>query len=139
MSFGWSAGDIVLGISTLVKVGQAIKETGGAASEYQEALSILKSIEATLRGLETIAASNPGLVLNVQLAEQARLLKSAVDDFRKKVEKYDLSLGSDSNRRKVRRIPREVQFALSEKIRELQTAIIQPQLVLDVCINLHTL
>jgi hypothetical protein len=139
MSFGWSAGDIVSGISTLVKVGRAIKETGGAASEYQEALSFLTSIEATLRGLETIFASNLNLTLNDELVEQARLLKSAVDDFRKKVDKYDLSLGSDSDRGKVRRIPREVQFALSEKIEELRTAIIQPQLVLDVCINLQTL
>ena len=139
MSFGWSAGDIVSGISTLVKVAKALKETGGAASEYQEALSFLTSVEATLRGLETIVASNPDLTLNDEMVEQARLLKSALDDFRKKVDKYDLSLGSGSTRRKVRRIPREVQFALSEKIKELRTAIIQPQLVLDVCINLQTL
>ena len=139
MSFGWSAGDIVSGISTLVKVGKALRETGGAASEYQEVLSFLTSVEATLRGLETIVASNPDLALNDELVKQARLLKSAVDDFRKKVDKYDLSLGSDSGRRKVRRIPMEVQFALSEKIKELRTAITQPQLVLDVCINLQTL
>ncbi|KFY27092.1 hypothetical protein V491_01039 [Pseudogymnoascus sp. VKM F-3775] len=139
MSLGWSAGDIVSSISTLVKVGRAIKETGGAANEYQEALSFLVSVEATLRGLETISASNPDLTLNDELVEQARLLKSAVDDFRKKVDKYDLSLGADSDRRKVRRIPREVQFALSETIKELRAAIIQPQLVLDICINLQTL
>jgi len=139
MSFGWSAGDLVSGINTLVKVGKALKESGGAASEYQDTVAFLTSVETTLRGLEAILAGNPDLAWKVELVEQAGLLKSAVDDFRRKVDKYDLSLGSSSERKKARRIPREVQFSLSDQVKELRTAITQPQLVLDVFINLQTL
>jgi hypothetical protein len=139
MSFGWSAGDIVSGIRTLVKVGKALKESGGAAREYQETIAFLTSVETTLRGLDTVVVTNPDLTWKAELVEQGRLLKSAVDDFKTKVDKYDLSLGSASERKKARRIPREVQFALSDKVKELRIAITQPQLVLDVFINLQTL
>jgi molecular chaperone DnaK (HSP70) len=139
MSFGWSAGDIVAGISTMVKVGKALKQSGGAASEYQGTVAFLTSVKTTLRGLEVIVTNNSDLTWKDELVEQAGLLKSAVDDFRKQVDKYDLSLGSESERRKARRIPKEIQFALSEKIKELRVAITQPQLVLDVFINLQTL
>jgi hypothetical protein len=139
MSFGWSAGDLVSGISTLVKVGKALKESGGASSEYQETIAFLGSIETTLRGLETIVVTNRNLTWKAELVEQAGLLKSAVDDFKTKVDKYDLSLGSASVRTKTRKIPREVQFALSDKVKELRIAITQPHLVLDVFINLQTL
>jgi hypothetical protein len=139
MSFGWSAGDIVSGISTLVKVGKALRESGGAASEYQDTIAFLTSVETTLRGLDTIIATNSDLTWKAELVEQAGLLKSAVDDFKTKVDKYDLSLGSVTQRNKARRIPREVQYALSDKVKELRIAITQPQLVLDVFINLQTL
>ena len=139
MSFGWSASDIVSGISTLVKVSKALRESGGAASEYQETIAFLTSVETTLRGLDTIVATNPDLTWKAELVEQAGLLKSALDDFKTKVDKYDLSLSSASKRQKARRIPREVQFALSDKVKELRIAITQPQLVLDVFINLQTL
>ncbi|KAF8847161.1 hypothetical protein BDZ45DRAFT_733775 [Acephala macrosclerotiorum] len=139
MSFGWLAGDIVSGISTLVKVGKALRESGGAASEYRETIAFLTSVETTLRGLNTIVATNPDLTWKDELVEQAGLLKSAVDDFKTKVDKYDLSLGSASERKKARRILREVQFALSDKVKELRIVITQPQLVLDVFISLQTL
>lgn len=118
-----------------MKVGKALKESGGAASEYQETIAFLTSVETTLRGLDTIIANNPDLTCKAELVEQAGLLKSAVDDFKTKVEKYDQSLGSASERKNAR-IPREVQFALSDKFKELRVAITQPQLVLDVSLNL---
>jgi len=139
MSFGWSAGDIVAAVSTLVKVGKALKDSGGAATEYQDAIAFLTSVEKTLKGLQTIADQFPDSEWEEELQEQAKNLKSAVDDFHQKIAKYDLSLGSSSDRRKVRRIPREIQFALSDRVKELRKAITQPQLVLDVFINLQSL
>lgn len=70
-----------------------------------------------------------------ELIEQVQKSKSAVEDF-KKIDKYDLSLGVDPERKKAMRIPREVQFALSDQVKELRIAISQPQVILDVFISL---
>ena len=45
MSFGWSAGDIVSVVSTLVKVGKALEESGGATTDYQDAVNFLEGID----------------------------------------------------------------------------------------------
>jgi hypothetical protein len=66
-------------------------------------------------------------------------LKAAVGDFKKKIDKYDLSLGADTERRKARRITGEIRFALSVQVKELRAAISQPQMVLGVFIGLQNL
>jgi len=70
-----------------------------------------------------VRLANTGLIWKDELVEQAGLLKSAVDDFKTKVDKYDLLLGSASERKKARRVLREVQFALSDKVKELRIEI----------------
>ena len=52
MSFGWSAGDIVLAIKFLVEIGAALREVDGAKTEFQEAAGSLAGLEMTLQFLE---------------------------------------------------------------------------------------
>lgn len=139
MSFGWSAGDIVSAISTLVKVGKALRESGGAASEYQDAANFLDSLAKTLTGVKTVLADNPNVKWESELIEHADIVKAAVENFRKKIEKYDLPLSVDTKRKKPRRIAREIQFALSDNVKELKAAVSYPQSVLGVFINLQSL
>jgi hypothetical protein len=130
---------IVSAVSILVKVGKALKESGGAATEYQEAVDFLNGVGKTLTGIQTILQNNPNLKWEPELIEQAERLKAAVEIFKKKIDKYDLSLGADTERKKARRIPREIQFALSDQVKELRAAISQPQIVLGVFIGLQNL
>lgn len=116
-----------------------MKESGGAASEYQAAVDFLNSIGKTLNGVQEVLQSNPNLKWEPELIGQAEVLKSAVETFKKKVDKYDLSLGADTERKKARRIPREIQFALSNQVKELRAAISQPQIVLGVFLGLQNL
>lgn len=141
MSFGWSASDVVATLNTLAKVGKAVKESGGAGSEYREAVTFLNSVSRTLNGIGDLLQANPNLRWEADLTEQGKILRSAIKAFEQKIEKYNKSLGVDTQRQKARRIPREVQFALflSDQVKELRTAITQPQLILDVFINLQTL
>jgi hypothetical protein len=139
MSFGWSVGDIVSAVNTLVKVGKALKESGGAATEYQEAVKFLESVSKTLSGIGALLQEHPNLKWEPDLVEQGNNLKSALEKFEKKIGKYDLSLGVDSSRSKARAIPRKVQFALNSDVDELRVAVTQAQLVMDVFLNLQTL
>jgi hypothetical protein len=139
MSFGWSAGDIVAAIDTLITIGKALKESGGSATEFQNAIVFITGVGKTVTGIRTILQANPDLVWEADLAEQATNLKTAVEEFHKKVKKYDASLGIDTKRAKIKRIPKEIQFALVGHVNELRVEVTQPQQVLDVFINLQAL
>lgn len=41
-SFGWSAGDLALAIKIIYEVGNALKDTGGTSSDYQETVAFLQ-------------------------------------------------------------------------------------------------
>lgn len=106
-----------------MKVGNALKESSGATTEYQDAVKFLTGLEKTLTGIQTILQQNPNLKWEQEMIGQAESLKSAVKDFKKKINKYDLSPSEDTKRKKTRRIPREIQFALSDQVKELRAAI----------------
>jgi hypothetical protein len=139
MSFGWSTGDIASAIAVLVKVGKALRNTDGATSEYQETVEFIKSLVKTLESIKTIFEQCPDLEWKDSLAEQAKAMNNAIEVFKKKIEKYDLSLGVESSRRKSKRIPREVQFALSADVKELRVAVTQPFQVMGFWVNRQTL
>ena len=90
MSFGWSVGDIVSAVNILVKVGKALKESGGAATEYQEAVKLHESVSKTLSGIGALLQEHPKLKWEPDLVEQGNNLKSALEKFEKKIGKYDL-------------------------------------------------
>jgi hypothetical protein len=139
MSFGWSAGDIASTIAVLVKVGKALKNSDGAASEYQDTVEFIKSLVKTLESVQTIPERYPDLEWKDNLTEQAKAMDNAIEAFKKKIDKYDLSLGMESSRRKAKRIPREVQFALSADVKELRVAVTQPFLIMGFWVNQQAL
>ncbi|KAI9774473.1 MAG: hypothetical protein M1839_001706 [Geoglossum umbratile] len=57
--FGRSVSDLALGIKFVMKIGQTLKETGGASEDYQESAEFLRCLELTLRNLERLAAKKP--------------------------------------------------------------------------------
>jgi hypothetical protein len=69
-------------------------------------------------GIQNVVQANPGLVWEAELLEQAESLKTGVEEFKKKVAKYEKSLGEQRTRKKIKRIPREIQLALVGDIDE---------------------
>jgi hypothetical protein len=124
MSFGWSAGDIASAIALLAKIGSALKESGGAATEYQEAIDFLSIIEKSLNGIKKFLNENVDLIWESELNEQVVHVKAAVERFRAEIDKYELSLGAYSSRSTARKIPRKVQFALMADVKDFQNAIL---------------
>jgi len=52
-SFGWSASCLLEAIKLVDKVRKALKEAGGAASQYSDAVSFLESLGATFEHLKS--------------------------------------------------------------------------------------
>ena len=116
-----------------------MKESGGPPSEYQATVDFPNSVKKTLTGPQAVLQSNPDLQWESELIEQGELLKSACENFKMKIDKCNLSLAMDTERKNARRAAREVQFALSSQTKELRAVITQPQIVLGVFLNLQNL
>lgn len=139
MSFGWSAGDIAECVKVLVKIGNALKDSGGSKAEYQDAVKFLQGVEATVQGVEAIVQNHPDLKLGPTVEDHARNLFAAVTHFREKTERYDTSLGVNATASKAKKVWKEIQFALFGHIQELKVAVSHPQSVLNNMIVLQVL
>ncbi|EOA82522.1 uncharacterized protein SETTUDRAFT_22509 [Exserohilum turcica Et28A] len=51
MSFGWSAGDVVVAVQILCRVGIALSETHGAKAQVKEDMAFLEHLEKTLQNV----------------------------------------------------------------------------------------
>ncbi len=83
--------------------------------------------------------NNAELKWQNELAGQAGRLQDAVGEFRRRISKYEAALSAESERKKARRIPKEIQFALSDRVKELKGAMGVRMSVLQNMILMQTL
>ena len=99
-AFGWSAGDLVQAVTVIYKVGKALKDSGGASEDYQEAITFLQSLALTLNTLRNFDGSSG------TSAEDAAVIRAQVDCIREPVQcflnkiesKFELKLGAKSKK-----------------------------------------
>jgi hypothetical protein len=114
MSFGWSASDIVAALQLLYKVTTALKDTGGASSDYQDTTSFLDILSSTLQHLKTLqtAPLDPELAKNLeQLCEQVGEPISTFCEYIRS--SFERDLGADSTRPRFLATGYKIQWALS--------------------------
>ena len=125
MSFGYSVGDIALGIKLIGTAIASLKESDGASSEYQGILRDLSDLQHILNFLQDARlqanTSNADVTLLNAVAARAQKLAQDVGIFLESIHKYGHSLGHDSD--KHRHIPRKLQWGLieSKKLSTLRT------------------
>lgn len=138
MAFGFSVGDFIAVINLITKVSKALKDSDGAASEYQDVVQELESLQAILTHLggldiEEGAEKPPAVRLNILVSACQRPLK----DFLDHIARFKASLNASTHRSFLQTIPRKAQwgtFMAGEipKLRALVAAkILQFQLVLQ--------
>ena len=138
MSFGWSAGDIVATLNLLHKVVVALKDTGGASSDYQEVSSFLNVLTVTLQHLKALQAAplDPDLAKNLEkLCEQ---VQGPLEPFCERIRtSFERDLGADSVKANIWAAGRELQWALStsKKVKELREKIGGPIAAIGVVLS----
>lgn len=122
MSFGWSAGDLLAAFEFLNKVRVALKEAGGAASDYQAEIAFLTSLNATLKHLDALQSVpiNPGLVATIK--EHCEQVQKPLDAFLRAARDKYARLEKRTSAADVLSAPRKVQWALStsKQVKELR-------------------
>lgn len=106
------------------KISKALKETGGARTEYQDAVIELKGLEYALQHLEALEPTEDNLNHVNAIRGMALACQLPLREFLKKLEGYESSLGPWADRTPVRNAGRKTKWAVSfgqevEKLRAL--------------------
>ena len=126
MSFGWSAGDIVATLTLLHKVVVALKDTGGASSDYQDVSYFLNILSVTLQHLKALQAAplDPNLAKNIE--KHCAQIQGPLTAFHERISsRFERDLGAESTRLMFLTAGRKIQWALSmsKEVKKLQEKI----------------
>ncbi len=138
LPFGFGVGDFIAVVELITKVSKALKDSGGAASEYQDVVQELESLQAILTHLGTLcfkerAGTSPALRLTNLISTCQRPLS----DFLDRIARFQASLNAFPHRNFLRTVPRKAQWGVFmgaeiPKLRSVVAAkILQLQLVLQ--------
>ena len=109
------------------KISKALKEVGGASSEYQDVVIELKGLKHALQHLEALEPTEDNIGHVNAIRGMALACRLPLQDFMVKLEDYELSLGPWAERRSFRGARRKTQWAISfrqevDKLRALVAA-----------------
>ncbi|OCK87264.1 uncharacterized protein K441DRAFT_682774 [Cenococcum geophilum 1.58] len=137
--FGWSAGDLVNGINVIVRVAEAFKETGGAASKYQAHHDFAVGLKKTFASLKLYTDLHEHDGYSDDIAGQLKLIEKPWKRFQTFLEKYDEPLGAQSTMYKLKKAPRIVKWTakdLSGEVEKLERAVHRPLESLNLLLSL---
>ncbi|CZR51409.1 uncharacterized protein PAC_01284 [Phialocephala subalpina] len=129
MSFGWSAGDIVAALKLLYQISSAVRDSGGASSDFQDILSFLQTLSQTLQHLNALQATYLDPAFADHLRQQCNHIRVPLTNFLDDVgRKFGPALGTNSRRKRVFAVPRMIQWTVSDskKTKRLQDRIAVP-------------
>lgn len=122
MSFGFSVGDFLAAATLIKDIVTCLRDSGGAASEYQELMLELDGLHRALDKIEHLRAS-PGRAESINGLKVAALNCAFVlQDFYEKLDTYK-RLGQEEKQRSARRSGKMIRWELTmkEDVRNLRT------------------
>ena len=113
--FGFSPSDIVEFGKFTAKILQALKEEGGARTEYQFQVHSCQSLQKALKEIENLNLSHVTDGFAHQLEQRTLDTTKLVADFRKTIAKYDKALGKDARKGYLRGAGRKNSFLKQQR------------------------
>ena len=122
------------------KISKALKETGGASTEYQNAVIELKGLKHTLQHLEALEPTDDNLSHVNAIRGMALACQLPLRDFMTKLEKYEASLGPWESRSSFRTAGRKAKWAVSfvAEVEKLRAVVAAKQLSLNLLLTTHS-
>ena len=122
------------------KISKALKETGGASTEYQNAVIELKGLKHTLQHLEALEPTNDNLSHVNAIRGMALACQLPLRDFMTKLEKYEAFLGPWKSRSSFRAAGYKTKWAVSfaAEVEKLRIVVAAKQLSLNMLLATHS-
>ncbi|KAI9723754.1 MAG: hypothetical protein M1812_001054 [Candelaria pacifica] len=93
IGFGFSAGDIVMAVKFLWKVGEALNDTGKASTEYRQAIQHLQGLLLTLQHLQSADFADTDANVVGTLQTLSASVEKPISVFIHDIKKFEESLG----------------------------------------------
>lgn len=113
--FGFSVGDFIAALNLVKDVIDALQDSGGASEEYRELVNELYTLETALLEVKRVDLDDEQHAQTVALQQAASQCHLTIDEFWKKIQKFQPHLRSEGSGSKVKDGWRKVQWALCRK------------------------
>ena len=122
------------------KVSKALKEAGGASTEYQLVVIELKSLENILRHLETLQPTENNVTQVNAIRGMALACQLPLRDFMVKLEKYESTLGPFADKKSLRAMARKSKWAVlfAEEVERLRAMVAAKNISLSLLLAMNT-
>ena len=122
------------------RVSKALKETGGASTEYQLVFIELKSLKIILRHLETLKPTGDNVSHINAIRGMALACQLPLRDFMVKLEKYESTLGPFADKRSYRGMAKKSKWAVmfTEEVERLRTTVAAKNISLNILLAMNT-
>lgn len=117
-----------------------MKETGGAASEYQDAVVELTGLQRALQHLEALQPTQDNAGQVNAIRGMALACKIPLQDFMTKLEKYEESLGPWAHGSSLGGLGRKTRWAVSfgKEVEKLRAMVAGKQISINLLLATHS-
>ena len=121
------------------KISKALKETGGASAQYQDAVVELKGLKHALQHLEALEPTEDKVGHVNAIRGMALACKLSLQEFMTKLEKFELSLGPWTHRSAFAGAGRKTQWAVSfgQEVEKLRALVAAKQISINLLLAMH--
>ncbi|KAL8821611.1 MAG: hypothetical protein Q9191_007273 [Dirinaria sp. TL-2023a] len=139
-AFGFSVGDFINTISLIRKISKALKETGGASAEYQDAVIELKGLKHALQHLEALEPTEDNARQVNAIRGMALACQLPLRDFMTKLEEYESPLGPWTDRTSLCKAGAKTKWAVSfsQEVKKLRALVAAKLISINLLLATHT-
>lgn len=115
LGFGFSAGDFIAALKLVGTIIDALRDSGEAGAAYRELVRELYSLETALLQVKRLDGEEIPQAQIISLRQVAAECQSTIDDFGKKIQKYQPHLSSSHSSTSVKGAWMKIRWALCKK------------------------
>ncbi|KAF4627334.1 hypothetical protein G7Y89_g10823 [Cudoniella acicularis] len=115
VGFGFSAGDFIAALELVATVVDALRESGEASHKYRELVRQLYTLETALLQVKRLEFDESQHAEYIALQQAASQCQRTIDDFWKKIEKYQGSLGAGGATSRLKKGWMKIRWAICRK------------------------
>lgn len=132
--------DVFVSTDLIRKISKALKETGGASPEYQDAVLELNGLKHVLQHVEALEPTEDNLGHVNAIRGMALACRLPLQEFLKELDKYEGSLGPWAHRSSVGDFGRKARWAVSfgKEVDKLRAIVVAKQISINLLLAAHS-
>jgi len=122
------------------KVRKSLKDAGGAASDYQSAAIELENLATTLSHLEALQPNEDNIQHVNAIRAMAMACKFALEDFTRKMTRYESSLGPLARQNSLHTIGQKTKWSVifAEEVEKLRALVAAKHVSINLLLGMQT-